>query len=362
MAVGDIDGDGDGDLYVSIFVDFAHFRSATYNDPTHAKTNVMLRNDGDWKFTDITESSNTASLQNTFSASFMDLNNDGWLDLIVAQNTGQVEIFRNLGGGVFTAVEVATGWGFWMNIAAGDIDRDGDLDLFFTNVGNSMPEPLLEWASDGTDQQPRNYGWILLRNDGDFQLQDVTAQYQLDDYGFAWGAVFEDLTLNGDLELLVAQNYIKWPFHHWSKLSGKSFVQSQSAFYHAAELGLGNYAFSQSPLIVDINNDGKPDVFWLDMEGIGRAFINRTTNNFLTLMFPDIASSIGAKAYVLTDDGKSYTREVHNNMGMSTDQMSALTFGLGDKTAVSQVVIKWLDGTTQTIDNPPVNQIIQVGH
>ena len=63
----------------------------------------------------------------------------------------------------------------------------------------------------------------------------MTAEYQLDDYGFAWGAIFEDLTLNGELELLVAQNYIKWPFHQWAKLSGKSFVLSESAYYHAPD-------------------------------------------------------------------------------------------------------------------------------
>ena len=188
----------------------------------------------------------------------------------------------------------------------------------------------------------------------------MTAEYQLDDYGFAWGAIFEDLTLNGELELLVAQNYIKWPFHQWAKLSGKSFVLSESAYYHAPGLGLENYAFSQSPLITDFNNDGKPDVFWVDMEGVGRAFINRTPNNFITLLFPDTVYSIGAKAYAITSDGKSYTREVHNNIGLSTDQISALTFGLGKKTAVEKVVIEWPDGKTRTFDNPPINQIIRL--
>ncbi len=82
------------DWYISVFVDFPSFRSATYNDPTHAKENRMLLNNGDLTFTDITESSGAASKQNTFLSVFADLDADGWQDLVVAQNTGEVEIFR----------------------------------------------------------------------------------------------------------------------------------------------------------------------------------------------------------------------------------------------------------------------------
>ncbi|MGU9950783.1 MAG: CRTAC1 family protein [Gammaproteobacteria bacterium WSBS_2016_MAG_OTU1] len=363
VAVGDIDRDGDGDLYISTFVDIASFRSATYNDPTHAKTNVLLRNDGDLTFTDITDQAGVASLQNTFLASFVDLNGDGWQDLIVAQNTGQVEIFRNMQDNSFAAQDVKTGWGFWMGLATGDIDRDGDQDLFFTNSGNSVPAALLELAGDATDEQPRNYGWILLRNDGDFKLSDITAEYQLDDYGFAWGAVFEDLTLDGELELLVAQNYIKWPVHRYTKLSGKSFVLADDAYYQAAGLGLEHYDFAQSPLIVDFNNDGKPDVFWINMDGskqIARAFLNRTDNNFMTLLFADNMESLGARVFIETAEGKSYTREIHNNIGLSTDQSTSLTFGLGQKTDVLRAVIQWADGSRQILDNPPINKVINI--
>ena len=359
IAVGDIDGDGDGDLYVSAFVDFANFKSATYNDPEHAKKNLLLRNDGGFIFTDITEESGAAGLQNTFLGSFIDLDGDGLPDLAVAQNTGQVEIFRNLGGGKFTPEETNTGWGFWMGMAAGDIDKDGDQDLFFTNSGTSVPHFILELAGDATESQPRNYGWILLQNEGGFQFRDITAESGLDDYGFAWGAVFEDLTLDGELELLVAQNYIKWFVHNYSKLPGKSFVRRGGAYFHAPGLGLENRAFSQSPLIADINGDGRPDVFWADMTGVGRAFLNRSENNFIAVRFADAAASIGAKAHLIFADGeKSYTREIHNNTGMSTDQDSALVFGLGQKTGAAQLIIEWQTGARKVINNPPLNQII----
>lgn len=360
IAVGDIDKDGDGDLYISTFIRLAHFRSATFNDPAHARTNIMLRND-DGVFVDITETSNTAALQNTFVSSFIDLDKDGWPDLVVAQNTGQVEFFRNNRDYSFTAMPVSTGWGFWMGIAVGDIDKDGDQDLFFTNSGVSIPPILLEAIGDATDAQPRNYGWLLLRNEGNFKFSDVTSDYQLDGYGFGWGPTLEDLTLDGQLELLVAQNYIAWFVHDISKLPGKSFVQRQSAFYHVPALGVENPAFSQAPLIVDMNHDYRPDLFWVDMEGVGRAFINRSTNNFITLLFPDTAVSIGATAFVRTTDGeKSIVRELHNNTGFSVDHWPALTFGLGQKNAVAQVVVQWPDGTRQTMQNPSINTAIHI--
>ena len=151
VAVSDIDHDGDGDLYISVFVDFPSFRSATYNDPTHAKENRMLLNNGDFTFTDITASSGAAGKQNTFLSVFADLDADGWQDLVVAQNTGEVEIFRNMKDRTFQSIATKSGYGFWMGVAVGDIDNDGDQDLFFSNVGQSIPTFLT--AGDIRDDQ-----------------------------------------------------------------------------------------------------------------------------------------------------------------------------------------------------------------
>lgn len=358
VAVADIDHDGDGDLYVSIFVNAKKFRSATFNDPTHAKANRMLLNNGDLTFTDITESSGTASKQNTFFSAFVDLNADGWLDLVVAQNTGAVEIFRNLKDRTFEPVPTTSPFGFWMGLAVGDIDNDGDQDLFFTNVGQSIP--LFLTSGDLRKDQRHTHDWMLLRNDGNFHFTDVTGEYGLAGEGFAWGAVFEDLNLDGHLDLFIAQNYIKWPVHKWLKLSGRTYLQTGEpparTFQQAPTLGLENKHFGQSPVIVDLDGDGRQDLVWLNIDGPARAFLNTAPGNYVTIVVPDTVANIGTAITLETTRGRSYTRAVVGTVGMLTDQTPELTFGLGHHEQVLRAIIQRPNGQTEVVSAPPINR------
>ena len=362
VAVADIDHDGDGDLYVSVFVNANTFRSATFNDPTHAKPNRMLLNNGDLTFTDITVSSGTASKQNTFLSVFVDLDLDGWEDLIVSQNTGAVEIFRNMKDLTFQPIAVSSVFGFWMGLAVGDIDHDGDQDLFFTNVGKSIP--LFLTTGDLHKNQQHTHDWMLLRNDGDFHFTDITDAYGLSGEGFAWGAVFEDLNLDGQLDLFVAQNYIKWPIHRFLKLSGRTYLQSIESgtpvFQHTPALGLENPYFGQSPVIVDFNGDGKQDLLWLNINGPARAFLNTARSNYLTVVVPDTVAAIGTRITIQTDKGESTTRAVIGSVGMLTDQTPELSFGLGPQEQVRRVVIQRAQGQTEVITDPPINRKIRL--
>jgi enediyne biosynthesis protein E4 len=357
VAVADIDHDGDGDLYVSVFVNAKTFRSATFNDPTHAKPNRMLLNNGDLTFTDITASSGTTSKQNTFLSVFVDLDSDGWQDLVVSQNTGAVEIFRNMKNRTFQPIALSTVFGFWMGLAVGDIDKDGDQDLFFTNVGRSIP--LFLTTGDLRKDQRHTHDWMLLRNDGNFHFTDVTDAYGLSGEGFAWGAVFEDLNLDGQLDLLVAQNYIKWPVHKFLKLSGRTALQSTEfgmpVFQHSPALGLENPYFGQAPVIVDLNGDGKQDLLWLNIDGPARAFLNTTRANYLTIALPDTVAALGTRITIETDKGKSDTRAVIGTVGMLTDQSPEFSFGLSDHERVTRAVIQRPDGQTEVIEAPPIN-------
>jgi hypothetical protein len=356
VAVSDVDHDGDADLYLSVFVDFPHFVPATFNVPEHAKANRLLRNDGNLRFTDVTTPV-TASKQNTFTSLFVDLDGDRYQDLVVAQNTGQVEILRNRGDGGFEAVPLASGYGFWMGVAAGDVDADGDQDLFFTNVGDSFPAFLVN--GDRHEDQRAMNGWLLLRNEGGFRFSDATREAGLAGFGFAWGAVFEDMNLDGRLDLLVSQNYVKWPVHRVFKFPGKLLLGAGAGadFYPIG--GVENPSFGNSPVIADLDGDGRPDLLWLNNDGPSRAYLNRSEGNRVSVVLPDAVAALGARVQ-LEGAGAHPTLEVSSASGLGVDQGPQLVFGLGAATRAERLVISWPDGRTTRIDDPPLNRPLRI--
>lgn len=361
VAISDIDADGHPDLYVSAFVSFSAFVSATFNDPSHAKLNVMLRNNGDMTFTDITAKSNTAGLNNTFHTVFADLDQDRDPDMILAQNTGEIEIFKNDGNGVFTSITTNSGFGYWMGIAVGDIDHDGDQDIFVSNIGTSIPDFLTD--GDLTEDQRHYTKWILLRNDGDMKFSDITADMNLHGYGFAWGAQFEDLNLDGEVDILVAQNYVKWPLHKWGPLDNKALLQIDApegrAFYQVPDLGLDNPYFGQSPMIVDIDGDGRADVIWLNMNGPLRAFLNTSDGDYLTVRIPDSPNMLGATVTLTLAGGKTVSRQVIASTGLLTDPTPDLHFGLGTGASIERAELVTTNGQRKSMVAPAVNSVIQ---
>lgn len=356
VAAADIERDGDADLYVSVFVDFPHFVPATFNVPAHAKENRLLRNDGGLRFTDVTTKV-TASKQNTFTSLFVDLDGDRYQDLVVAQNTGQVEILRNLRDGGFAAVPFESGYGFWMGVAAGDADGDGDQDLAFTNVGDSFPAFAVK--GDRRDDQPYAGGWRLWRNDGGFRFTNVTHEAGLDGLGFAWGIVFEDMNLDGRLDLLASQNYVKWPVHRLFKFPGKLLLQAgEGLAFRAADVA-GNRAYGNSPVIADLDGDARPDLFWLNNDGPSRAYLNRSQGRGVVVALPDSADSLGAQVRV-EGERASYTREVASSSGLGSDHSPDLVFGLGAARRAERLVVSWPDGRTLVIEDPPTNRRIAI--
>ena len=351
VAIADYDRDGDIDLYLSNFISFDLWRAAVFNDPDHIRYNVMLRNDGNLKFTDVTEESGTGGTQNTFLSAFTDLDSDGYQDLVISNNTGLIEIMHNEGDGTFTKNSFNSENGFWMGLGIGDYDNDGDQDLALSNASKSIPTFLVR--GDLEDDQIFDPEWALLRNDGNRQFTNVAEEAGITGHGFGWGMVFEDLNFDGKLDLLAAQNYIKLITHKYFKLTGFNGLQVEGAngpaFAHTKKLGLENKNFGQSAIIADLNGDARQDVTWINMGGPVTAHINNHKGDFVTLAVPDNAKWIGAEVTAISSAGKGYTRQVTNAVGMLTDQSPHLSFAAGEGNTIKELQVKFADGTSRTI-------------
>ena len=172
----DYDTDGDADLY---FVNSGPIPQAK-RDPQQAHLgNVLYRNDGNGRFTDVTEASGTGDTGYGMAAAAADIDNDGDADLYVA-NFGQDTLYRNNGNGTFTDITEAAGidntlWG----IAAIylDFDVDGDLDIFVVNyLVYELSMPVTTFKGVVGYGHPRSYKGtpdVLYRNNGNGTFTNI---------------------------------------------------------------------------------------------------------------------------------------------------------------------------------------------
>lgn len=349
ITASDINQDGHADLYISTFIDAANFKAATFNDPNHGKKNVLLLNNGDNTFTDITDKAGVGVRQNTFLSVFTDLNNDGWQDLVLSNNTDTVQVFKNNGDQTFEEKKVPGNYGFWMGLAVGDIDNDGDRDLFFSNIGNTVPVQLA--TGDAREDQPINNEWLLLQNDGDFNFTDVTAAKKLTGLEFAWGALFEDFNNDGHQDLSVQENYIKWTAHKLSKLPGRFFTQKNDGTFMpiTKAAGVENFNYGMSTLTSDFNQDGYQDMLYINLDGTAKAFINTGgKNHHVNVVVPATPEFLGARIRV-TAEGKTQTKEVMTGIGLLSDQTKKIHFGLGNAEKIESIVITMPSGITKKV-------------
>lgn len=348
IALGDVNRDGAIDFYVSGYIRKDLVEGETVFRRPYGGVSALFVADGAGRWRDATVEYGLLRQHNTFTALFADLDNDGDSDLVIAQDTGHVEMYDNRVAPPFAPIENPSVYSYPMGIAAGDIDNDGWIDLYFSNVGHTMPAPMLRGDLEASD--PFNTDYMLFRNEGGLRFADAAREAGLARLGFGWGVVFADVNLDGRQDVLAAQNYIRLPLNAiMRRYRGKLMLQQADGSFAAAEAAAGveNPAFGQTPIIADFNGDGRPDLVWANINGPARAFINQgPTGNSISVRLPNTAASLNARVEVRIGARRLFA-QVIANQGMGSDQTRTQVFGLGDETVAELVTITLQDGRVQ---------------
>jgi len=300
MAVGDTDGDGDLDVYISTCIGTKILRNNFYEN--------QLAQTGSLSFIDVADTNGTQNLRNSYGAEFADFDDDGDLDLfLVGADQERSKIFRNNGANQFIDVDTLTGQPLLSDVAgdldggrAVDYDNDGDLDLYFHN--------------NAAGTQARK----LYRNDGNWMFTDVTVPAGIaagieGAYDSAWG----DIDLDGDQDLIVPNN-------------------------------MGSVA-APIPERVFINDASTNGNHWLYIRLNGPA---------------DNTTGLGASLYATINEGtpdeRTLRREANTNAGTFNQSDLPVHFGLGAASLIDQLRVVWPDGTVQYLQDVPTDQYLTI--
>ena len=359
IGFGDINKDGLADMYIAGYIKIGLVEGETIFSDNYGGFSYLFLNGGNGTWRDITKEAGVWRQHNTFLGVFADLDNDKDSDLVIAQDTGVVEMYSNNGDMTFTPIENPSVYSYPMGVAVGDYDNDGLVDLYFSNVGYTLPPAILR--GDLKKDDPFNPAYMLFRNDGGLKFSDTSVAMNAARYGFGWGTVMADMNLDGREDLLAAQNYARFPANDLLEHYPGKILQNYGDTFKPVEkvAGAENRLFGIAPIVSDFNGDGWPDLVWANLDGASLAYINNGgSRKWIKVRLPNNARSLGARVTVIATDGLRQTKQLLTSQGLGSDQGRDLIFGLGSAEGVKSVTIEFQNGTTRKIDAPKAGTLI----
>jgi len=374
---GDYDHDGRLDLFVPGYAKF---------DPDHAQscdfmgtklscgplgmqgeTDHLFHNNGDGTLTDVSTAAGVSDPKGYygFASTFVDVDDDGWVDLLVANDSRPNYLYRNRHNGTFEEVGYLSGFALTedgrpmasMGIAVGDYNRDGRVDFYVSNFSDDYS--------------------VLFKNEGGGILSDVTYQAGLVEPTIPflkWGTGFLDFDNDGLLDIFVANGHV-FPIidkQNW----GTTWAQRPQLFRNldgtkfqevppAAGSGLADVIPARGAAFGDLFNDGHIDVVINNLDSTPTLLRNVVKNGNHWVGFHLIGGpksprdAIGAKVFV-TAAGFRQRAEVFSGGSYGSNSDPRVHFGLGTASKVDKVEIQWPSGTKQEMSLPQVDKMFTV--
>lgn len=391
--------DGRLDIYVGNYFadhDLWHLQTTRimhddFEKARNAGRNFMYRQNPDGSFTEVAATLGLDDPGWTLAVGSADVNNDGWPDLYCADDFGPDQLFLNLRDGTFTNA-TASAIGFdtkkGMNVEFGDIDNDGWLDIYVANITTAeyLQEGNMLWHNNGVGP------------DGRLTFTDIALETGTYDGGWGWGAKFIDYDNDGWQDIMAVNGFISagagnywfdlasWTVkgqdvadaRHWPTIGDRSFSgYEKSRFWHnqgnytfrerAAELGLDSNRDGRGVVCFDYDNDGDEDIFVVNQDQPAHLYRNDLgrPNHWLTVVLvaePATGISrdaVGARVTVITPNGRQI-REHNGGKCYAGQSDFRLHFGLGQETRVDLLEVRWPDGGLQYLENVALNQFLTI--
>jgi len=337
---GDIDNDGDLDLFIS--------------NRSPEDHNYLYRNDSGI-YVDITGTSGISlEGQLSFCSIFFDYDKDGLQDIYVSNDKEENinRLYKNLGDGVFQDVSESSNAGVdvsAMSTTLGDFNNDGWFDIYITNTPFSQVSSI--------------QGNVLLKNNGDGTFTNVATETGTSFDSVGWGSVFLDADNDGLLDIYVSSSengngsLISSAFYH---------QQDDETFIIPQDIGFNtDLRESYTNAIGDINNDGKPEIVVGNDTDNNFLWQNNTfnENNWLKVKLEGVVSNkdgIG-NTIEINVDGQSQYRYTLAGEGYLSQNSFYEFFGTGLSNLIDYVKVTWTStGATETFNNIEANQSITI--
>ncbi len=375
----DYDRDGRLDLFVARYVNFDFDHNVTCGDPIRriraychpdvydGVPSLLYHNNGDGTFTDVSQASGIAAhAGKSLGVVAADFDEDGWIDIFVANDSMRNFLFRNRGDGTFE--EVGLAWGAaldeggrphaGMGTATGDYDGDGRLDLIVTNLDREHNELY------------RNLG----KGFADVSYQTGFAAPSLPFVG--WGTEFFDYDNDGDLDILIVNGHVIDNINLFR--TDTTYRQQKLLFEnvggHFREVAAQHGAALMVPEVSrgaafgDYDNDGDVDVVVQNLGGSPQLLRNDggNRNHWLSLALEGTRSPrdpIGTRVRS-TVAGRVLTRYLAGGGSYLSSSDHRIHIGLGQHERAERIEIQWPSGAKDVLENVAAGKFYRVreGH
>ncbi len=372
----DYDNDGDLDLFVANYVafDFNNLPDQIKGRPCLYKGipvqcgprglpgdgDTLYRNNGDGTFTDVTKKAGVSDPNGYYGMGVIasDFDDDGWVDIFVANDSTANFLYKNNGDGTFKEIGFVSGTAVnengseqgCMGVTVADFDHDGRFDLFVTNFDDDYN--------------------TLYRNDGrlsftDFSHQSRVAAVSLPLVG--WGTKFFDYDNDGWVDLFVVNGHVypQIPGYQQRNLIHRN--NRNGTFTEvAAQLGapFAEKRVGRGAAFGDMDNDGDVDVVINNLDGAAQILRNDGGNaaNSVLIKTVGVRSNrygIGARVKVVAGD-LTQLDEVRSGASYISHNDLRLHFGLEKRAKIDSIEVRWPSGVVDKINDAGVNKILTV--